>query len=256
MGFFTGLRYPFRGMSFVYGQHRDLWRIWIWPIFITFVALVLAWVGSFYGYDDFVEWFWPIPEGDGFWDGVLRAIHAVFEVLVLLLLLALSSVLSLGLATVVAIPFNDRLSREVEARTRGTQAADAGVALTTDIARTVVIELTKLIAWAFLMIAVLVGGQLIPVVGQLFSPVVSFVLSALYLAFDYVDLPAGRRGWRSGRRVGLISKNFGTMLGFGAGVFALFFVPVLNLFFMPAAVAGGTLLFLEHLDEQQPSEST
>jgi uncharacterized protein involved in cysteine biosynthesis len=34
-------------------------------------------------------------------------------------------------------------------------------------------------------------------------------------------------------------------LGFGATVAALLFVPFLNLFLMPAAVAGGTKLFLD-----------
>jgi len=32
--------------------------------------------------------------------------------------------------------------------------------------------------------------------------------------------------------------------GFGTGVWILLFVPLVNLFFMPAAVAGGTMLFL------------
>ena len=32
--------------------------------------------------------------------------------------------------------------------------------------------------------------------------------------------------------------------GFGTGVWVLLFIPLVNLFFMPAAVAGGTMLFL------------
>ena len=35
------------------------------------------------------------------------------------------------------------------------------------------------------------------------------------------------------------------MLGFGAGVYLFLMIPLVNLFFMPAAVAGGTLLFLD-----------
>ena len=249
MGFFTGLRYPFQGMRLVYREHTDLWRIWIWPIALTFLALGTAYVGSFLGYDDFVEWLWPVPDGEGFWQGLLRALHALVELLFLVLLLGLSSVLGLGLASVLAIPFNDRLSREIETRLRGLPAGDAGVGLGLDLARTVALELGKLFLWLVLTLMVFVGGQLVPVVGQVAAPALSFVLGALYLAFDHVDLPAGRHGWRTGRRFGLLVRHFGTMLGFGAGLFVLFFVPVLNLFFMPAAVAGGTKLFLERFSD-------
>jgi uncharacterized protein involved in cysteine biosynthesis len=35
------------------------------------------------------------------------------------------------------------------------------------------------------------------------------------------------------------------VLGFGASVWVLLLIPLVNLFFMPAAVAGGTMLFLD-----------
>jgi CysZ protein len=34
------------------------------------------------------------------------------------------------------------------------------------------------------------------------------------------------------------------VVGFGTGVWVLLFIPLVNLFFMPAAVAGGTMLFV------------
>jgi uncharacterized protein involved in cysteine biosynthesis len=40
-------------------------------------------------------------------------------------------------------------------------------------------------------------------------------------------------------------KHWPAMLGLGAAIWALLFVPLLNVLFMPAAVAGGTLLFLD-----------
>jgi len=48
------------------------------------------------------------------------------------------------------------------------------------------------------------------------------------------------------------------MFGFGTGVWLFLFIPFLNLFFMPAAVAGGTLLYLdlEGPGEPAPSEPT
>jgi uncharacterized protein involved in cysteine biosynthesis len=46
-------------------------------------------------------------------------------------------------------------------------------------------------------------------------------------------------------RFGLARSRFSTMFGFGTGVWAFLFIPLVNLLFMPAAVAGGTLLFLD-----------
>jgi uncharacterized protein involved in cysteine biosynthesis len=40
--------------------------------------------------------------------------------------------------------------------------------------------------------------------------------------------------------------------GFGTGVWLLLFIPLVNLFFMPAAVAGGTMLFVAVEDPGSP----
>ena len=76
-------------------------------------------------------------------------------------------------------------------------------------------------------------------------PVVGFALTALYFALDYVDWPIARRGLGLRYRRELLARGGATLFGFGAGVWLFLLVPLLNLFFMPAAVAGGTLLYLE-----------
>jgi CysZ protein len=86
---------------------------------------------------------------------------------------------------------------------------------------------------------------LIPVVGALLYTVFGFVFTATYFAVDYVDWPATRRGYGVRQRASLVRQRFVPMLGFGAGVYLFLMIPIVNLFFMPAAVAGGTLLFLD-----------
>src|SRR5690242_14688015 len=85
--FLAGVRYPFRGARFVYLQHPGLVRYWIFPILITLGALVAVSTVVFLQHDAWVEAIWASPAGDGFWDSVLRGLHAVVEVLVAVVLL-------------------------------------------------------------------------------------------------------------------------------------------------------------------------
>ena len=71
-----------------------------------------------------------------------------------------------------------------------------------------------------------------------------FALTAVYLGIDYIDWPAARRDWSVADRVAFTKRQLPAVAGFGTGVWALLFIPVVNLFFMPAAVAGGTMLFV------------
>ena len=57
--------------------------------------------------------------------------------------------------------------------------------------------------------------------------------------------PASRRGYGVRQRLTLLMVRPLTTLGFGVAVSILLFVPILNLFLMPLAVAGGTRLFLD-----------
>ena len=71
------------------------------------------------------------------------------------------------------------------------------------------------------------------------------LFTALYFAIDYIDWPASRRGLAFGQRLVLLRTRPLMTLGFGFAVAACLFVPLLNVCFMPLAVAGGTRLFLD-----------
>ena len=84
----------------------------------------------------------------------------------------------------------------------------------------------------------------IPGVGQLIS-LVGFALTAVFLGVDYIDWPAARRDWSVRDRVAFTRRQLPAVAGFGTGVWVLLFIPIVNLLFMPAAVAGGTMLFVD-----------
>jgi CysZ protein len=109
----------------------------------------------------------------------------------------------------------------------------------------VVLEIAKLGLWALVMIPLFVLSLVVPVVGQIIYAVFGFFFTAAYFAVDYIDWPASRRNRGISYRFSMLRAHFLPMLGFGTGVWLFLFVPLLNLLFMPAAVAGGTLLFLD-----------
>ena len=75
-------------------------------------------------------------------------------------------------------------------------------------------------------------------------------LAALYnpkktthATIQYVDVAANRHGLGFRDVLALLRANPGTTAGLGAGLFVLLFVPLLNLFLVPAAVVAGTHVF-------------
>ncbi|MDH5490816.1 MAG: EI24 domain-containing protein [Myxococcales bacterium] len=245
-GFWSGFRYPLRGLRFVFLQHPELARIWIFPILLTALGLFgmtyLAW-----GYHDALsEWIWSAPTEEGFWASVGRFFHAIFEFVLGALLVIVGIVIVSALTTVIAAPFNDALSEEVERLSTGRAGPPFAFSrLLRDLLRTVGLELLKLLLYASVMLPALLLSFALPAIGQVLYSIFAFLFTALYFAIDYVDWPAARRNLGVGYRTSIVRRRFLPMFGFGTGVWLFLLIPLLNLLFMPAAVAGGTLLFID-----------
>ncbi len=249
VGFVRGISYAFRGMRFVYVQHRGLARYWLFPILITGVALI----GVFYGagslYDDLAAAVWSLfPESwsdaSGWTGGLLRGLRWLLEVLAGIMIALLGLIAVFLLSSVIAAPFNDALSEAVEDILTGRRAAPFSFRrMVADIVRTIRIELLKVVVYVVVIGPMFVVSFLVPGVGQLVS-LAAFVLTAVYLGVDYIDWPAARREWSVGDRVAFVRRQLPAVAGFGTGVWVLLFIPLVNLLFMPAAVAGGTMLFV------------
>jgi CysZ protein len=246
IGFWRGLTYSFRGARLVYAERPGLVRYWGMPVLLTLLAAVgIVW-GAVSARDALVESVWSTPTGEDAWDGALRALHAVVEWLVALLL-AFGGLVALSLVTApMAAPFNDALSEAVEEHVTGRPGAPFSLRiLLRDTVRTVFLELAKFALYAVVMGPLFVLSFVVPVLGQAVYVVFGFVFTAVYFSIDYIDWPASRRDRGLRARVAVLRRNFWPMFGFGTGVWFFLIVPFVNLLFMPAAVAGGTLLFLD-----------
>lgn len=249
VGFARGLSYVIRGMRFVYLQHPRLARYWLFPILITAAALASVFYGAGALYDDLSGLVWNMfPESWNEVTGVLGALLAVLkwflEVIAGVVITLLGLLLVLLISNVVAAPFNDALSEAVENILTGdTPPPFSFKRMVADVFRTVRLELLKVLVYVAVVGPMFLASFFVPGLGQVIS-LVGFALTAIYLGIDYIDWPAARRDWSVADRLSFSRRQLAAVTGFGTGVWVLLFVPLVNLFFMPAAVAGGTMLFV------------
>ena len=231
--------YVFRGMRFVYLEHPGLVRIWIFPILITVACLVFG-LGELSDLaSGLLDRVWDAPGSADGWAAAEGLARGVILFLVRLVLFAVGIFVLFALSSVIASPFNDALSEAVERLHAGTEAPPFTVrALLRDLVRTLLVESGKLMLYLGLVGPLFLVGLFVPAVAAVVGPL-AFVLTALYLSLDYVDWPLARRNRPAGARLRLVRRHFAPLLGFGAGVWLCLYVPFVNLFFMPAAVAGG-----------------
>jgi CysZ protein len=257
VGFARGLSYALRGMRFVYFQHPKLARYWVFPILITGFALFGVFYGAGSYYEDLGAAVWSLfpeswSEATGWVGALLGGLRSVIELIAGILITLLGLVMVLVLSSVVAAPFNDALSEAVEAILTGESAPPFSFRrMVADIARTIRLELLKVLVYLSVVGPMFLASFFIPGLGQVIS-LVGFTFTAIYLGIDYVDWPAARRNWSVGDRVAFTRRHLPAVAGFGTGVWLLLFIPLVNLFFMPAAVAGGTMLFVEVEDPGSP----
>lgn len=239
--------YPFRGARLVYREHPELARYWAPPIVLAALAMFgAAWLVLEYR-DALFQTMWPTAyAGDGWLDTLLRGTRSFVRFVFTLLAIGFGFVLALFTAQVAAAPFYDALSQAVEAlRFNTSPAATTLRELTRDAVRSVQLAALKLVIYLAWMLPLWLLGMFVPVVGPIAHAVLGFALTVAFLAIDHLDWAAARHGLSVRQRIRLVGAYPGPLLAFGLCVWCFLFIPVVNLFLIPAAVAGGTLLFID-----------
>ncbi len=235
--FLGGLAFPFKGARLVYVEHPGLVRYWIVPILVTLFAF-LGSILAVVGYEDtLTSSLWAAPAGDGWEVDLARGAHWLFEALVVVVLVIGALVATLLVSGIVSAPFNARLAEILDERVTGRAAPPFAVGRALrDVGRAIVIESTFFAVNAALLLLSLFVPVLSPVTGA-----VGLAFGALYFGITYVETPEATRGRGLANRLRLVRRHPAAILGFGAGVGLFLCVPLVNLLFMPAAVAGGVL---------------
>ena len=203
--------------------------VWAWPLLESAVAGWLALLPEWLAWLAFLVW--PI----------------VWLLAVLLFCFALTI-----LANLVGAPFNGFLAARVEQQLTGIPP-DSGLTVGQEAVQGLLMELRKLLFFVSRAIPLALLSLLLfflPGLNALI-PLLWLAFGAYMLAFEYIDYPASNHALSFARKRELLARYRGLSLGFGTVVTLLSAVPMANLLVMPAAVAGATALWVEHLAKEK-----
>jgi uncharacterized protein involved in cysteine biosynthesis len=241
-----GFAYVVRGARMLRAE-RALWPLASVPALIT--ALCLVWVprAALARHAWLMAWLWAPGGGrEGWFGSVAQAAHGLVSTLVWLALLFASVVVAAVVASTLSAPANDLLSERIEERATGRPVPPFSLARSLrEAGRVVVLGALRTAIYAAVISAGWLLAWVVPGPGHLLQLALSLPITLGYLALDQVDYAAARRAWSVRERLGLLWSEPAKMLGFGAGVWLLLCIPLLNVVFAPVSVTGGTLLVLE-----------
>jgi uncharacterized protein involved in cysteine biosynthesis len=234
-------------------RERSLWPLAAVPFALSVLALLLAlaaivhWAGPLHAATS--GWL-PRPEATSWyawlWAGPLLLLSWLVGTALFLAVCGAALFGAWLLASVLAAPFLDALSRRVEAIVTGRieEAGAPGLAAALrDGLRSVREELRRLVFFLGVQGLIAGFGILVPG-GQALAPLLMFGFTALFLPLEYAGFALDRRRASFAERRRWVLAHRAAMLGFGATAFATFFVPGLNFAALPLLVVSGTLLAL------------
>lgn len=230
--FFRGLALPFRAVRVMASSPKLVGLSLISGLVTSgvLVGLALFWWPRAFGWAEALI-------GTGSWRSVASAIVGF-------LIFGLSYFVSaLTAPNLVLAPLQDPISEAVEERCGGFTAPPFSLPRTArgtlhSLGHTLLRLVTQLLG-----IAVLLPLNLIPGAGSVAWAIGGSLWSMFCLSIEHLSNPMARHFYPFGQVVLVLRKRLTLALGFGAALYVMLWVPVLNFFLMPVAVVAGTLLF-------------
>ncbi len=241
-GFVHGFLAPWRAAAFL-RKHKGLVRYIAIPLTINIgIFSATAWMGLQF-FDRIVARY--LPAGDAWYWALLSWLVWLAALLVVALLVFFSFTV---IGNLIASPFNDLLSEQTEALVRGRAASDdtpfSLAVFVRQGLRTMAEEGKKMAVFVVGMLLLLLL-HLLPGIGVLLYPPLSFLWTVFFLVVEYTGYVFARKGLAFADQRRFIAGRAATMFGFGCGVLCLLAIPLLQLFCIPLAVVGATLLWCE-----------
>lgn len=234
-------------------------------LFVAFGIVIISQLGSLSSYlgnllaDAPIDtagmpwWQSMLAAGAAWAAGVFHWLAWLIALVVLLLFLLFYGYMFAVVTNIIAAPFNGFLAEKVEELLTG--KAPPPEALRHMVLRTLKRELQKL--------KYFIGWGLVILLITLFTSWTVFIpalLSALWgawcMAIQYVDYPLDNHQRPFSEVKGLLLKHKLTTLSFGGTILLVKMIPIVNILVMPAAVAGGTALWIEQLQQHNKGELT
>jgi CysZ protein len=235
--FAIGVSYLLRGAG-LYARRPRLMLLGLLPALISAVVLAVGLITLVFNVHAIASWLTPFA--DHWSSGLRQTMVIVAEVAILGVAVLVSVFVYTALTLLVGEPFYEAISVAVDDSLGGLPDA-VEVSFWRSLPRGVA-DSVRLMAFVGACGVPLFLGGLIPLVGETVVPIVGGLVGGWALALELTGIPFERRGLRYRDRLRLLRGSRMLGLGFGAATFVCFLVPLGAVLFMPAAVAGATLL--------------
>ena len=246
---FSGAQYLSKGFGLI--KQPGIRAFVFIPLVINFILLSFATIYAFTQIDNWLE---SLKNSESSWiqwtvENLAWLIWPIVIITVLVVILFIFAFL----ANWIAAPFNGLLSEAVEKHLSGENYHDTTFSwrrFFADIPRLLSREWRKLAYYLPRAIGCLVLFLL-----TFWSPFVFiatavwFIFNAWMAAIQYVDYPMDNHKVPFSEVIDQLKQRRGGSMGFGAMVMLLTMIPVVNIVVMPAAVAGATNLWFDHIKE-------
>ena len=234
-----GFKFPFKGLKFIL-NNKKLGKYIVFPLFINIILFFLL---SYFSFTYFESWLDRIISNVWYFQ-ILFYFILVLAIIFLLLMIIFTFT---ALANLFSAPFNDLLAEKVSEIVLGSKENKpfSFGSLFSDIFNSIGEEIRKILFFAFVQIG-LIFLNLIPVLGNVLFAFFDFIFTVWFLAYEFLDYPLSftQKTFQQKKEL-ILYKNKWRTFGFGLGAGLFLFIPVLNLFLLPACVSGATLLYLE-----------
>jgi CysZ protein len=154
------------------------------------------------------------------------------------------------LSNIIAAPFYGRLAEKLEENICGKSVPEESIA--SMILRTLRREMVKLFYFITRGLLVLIGLFMLSFVPllNLFVPLIALLWGTWVMALQYIDYPADNHQMPFSALRERLKQQRMSSVGFGGVIMIASMIPVINIFIMPIAVAGGTLFWINELRQQ------
>lgn len=238
---FTGISFFFQGFSLL--ATPGIKRYAVVPVIINLLLFIGAFFGLRYFMSEFNTWVMHYLPA---W---LQWLQWIFWLLFFVSFFIFFIYTFVTIANIIAAPFNSLLAEKVDHHLTGYMSPAFSLRQNFKDLPRIVGRQISVLGYYLPRATLLLILFLIPVV-QLVAPLLWFLFNAWYLTLTYVDYPCdNHRIGLTDMRVWLKERRF-TALGFGMAALVCMMIPLINLFAIPAAVAGGTLFWIREQAER------
>jgi len=232
-----------RGFTFV-RRHPRLWKWLVAPALVTLVLLIGLVVGITWVTRPLVAWVTThVPSS------LAGIVGGLVELIVVAGLGVGAALIFVSVISMVAGPFNEMLSEQVEQELTGTPSPAFRLGAFVRDAVVGIGHALRRLALSLVYIVLLFALNFVPLVGSAAALVIGFYLAAKGTAYDCYDAVLARRNLAYADKLAYLRRTRGRALGLRAVVTALLFVPIVNLFVLGIGAVGATLAI--HAQEGQ-----